>query len=340
MRLPGDESGALIETQDTAGSPQPPQSKAVVSGPAVSSGGTSVHPVRFNRVDINFFRALDVPILAGRGFEPADVPSAGGGPAEGPESGAVVVNQSFALRIFGGDALGKRIRYSGRSKSPTTPDSEPGRWYQVVGIVRDFPAGVSPAMNDSQQKVYHPVAAGQVQPVSLALRMRGGDPSAFAPRLAEVAASVDPDIHVRDIVRLDEALHKEQWIRRFEAAVVGGVALSVLLLSAAGSYALMSFTVSQRRKEIGIRMALGADRKRIVAGIFSRAFAQLAVGAALGAGCAALLERASGGDLMRGNAPVVLAVVALLMMAVGTLAALGPARRSLRIQPTEALREQ
>jgi ABC-type antimicrobial peptide transport system permease subunit len=87
-------------------------------------------------------------------------------------------------------------------------------------------------------------------------------------------------------------------------------------------------------------MALGADRKRIVANIFSRALGQLAVGAALGGALGAALERASGGNLMRGNATVVLPAVALLMMAVGLLAALGPARRSLRIEPTEALREQ
>jgi ABC-type antimicrobial peptide transport system permease subunit len=116
--------------------------------------------------------------------------------------------------------------------------------------------------------------------------------------------------------------------------------LSVLMLSWAGIYALMSITVSQRRKEIGIRMALGADRKRIVANIFSRALGQLAVGAALGMVAAAALERASGGNLMRGNEAVVLPVVALCMMAVGFLAALGPARRSLRIEPMEALREQ
>jgi ABC-type antimicrobial peptide transport system permease subunit len=87
-------------------------------------------------------------------------------------------------------------------------------------------------------------------------------------------------------------------------------------------------------------MALGADRKRIVANIFSRALGQLAVGAALGVALGAALERASGGNLMQGNGAVVLSAVVLLMMAVGTLAALGPARRSLRIEPTEALREQ
>jgi ABC-type antimicrobial peptide transport system permease subunit len=151
---------------------------------------------------------------------------------------------------------------------------------------------------------------------------------------------VDPDIQLRNIVPLDEALHREQWIRRLEAAVLAAVALSVLMLSSAGIYALMSFTVSQRRKEIGIRMALGADRTRIVASIFSRALAQLAAGAAAGVVVAAALENASGESSMRGNGAVVLPAVALFMMAVGFAAALGPLRRCLGIEPTEALREQ
>jgi ABC-type antimicrobial peptide transport system permease subunit len=195
-------------------------------------------------------------------------------------------------------------------------------------------------MNDSQLKLYHPIAAGQVQPVTIALRVTGGAPSTFARRLSEVAAAVDPDLHLRNILSLDAALRKEQWIRRLEAGVLAAISLSVLMLSSAGIYALMSFTVAQRRKEIGIRMALGADRTRIVASIFSRSLGQLAVGAALGAASATWLEKTSGDSHMQSNATVIVAAVALFMIAVGFMAALGPARRCLRIEPTEALREQ
>lgn len=102
----------------------------------------------------------------------------------------------------------------------------------------------------------------------------------------------------------------------------------------------MSFTVSQRRKEIGIRIALGAEARRIVTSIFSRALLQLASGAAAGAALGFWFEKASGGVIMRGNLAVALPGVVLVVMAVGFLAALGPARRSLRIQPTEALKEE
>ena len=161
-----------------------------------------------------------------------------------------------------------------------------------------------------------------------------------APRERCFDLARDLDLHLRNIRGLDEALRSEQWISRLQAAVIVGVTVSVLMLSSAGIFSLMSFTVSQRRKEIGIRVALGAEWTRIVASIFSRALLQLAAGAAFGAALGFAFEKASGGILMRGNAAVVLPVVTLVMIAVGFLAALGPARRSLRIEPTEALRDQ
>jgi putative ABC transport system permease protein len=315
MFNPGDEGGARIEAEGRV------QSE------------TELHEVRFNRVGVNFFRTFEVPVLAGRGFEPADAVS-----ADSPEGGAVVVNQPFAQRIFGGDALGKRIRYVDRRRGAEEQDAASGRWYEIVGIVSNFPTGVSQGMSDSEMKVYH--AAGQVQPAAIAIRIRNGSPAAFTQRLREIAAAVDPDLHLRNIRSLDDVLRSEQWIRRLEAAVTIAVTLSVLMLSSAGIYALMSFTVSQRRREIGIRMALGADRKRIVTSIFSRAMGQLAAGAALGVALGMGMENAAGGHPAQGNAAIALTVVVFVVVAVGFLATLGPARRSLRIQPTEALREQ
>jgi ABC-type antimicrobial peptide transport system permease subunit len=113
----------------------------------------------------------------------------------------------------------------------------------------------------------------------------------------------------------------------------------VLLLSAAGIYAMMSFTVARRRREIGIRAALGADARRVLVGIFGRACAQIGAGVAAGLGVAAVLEW-SGAGLMGGRELVLLPTVAALMFTVGILAALGPALRGLAVQPTEALREE
>lgn len=314
---PGDEPGARIEAQDAS---------------------AGIHEVRFNRVAVNFFRTFDVPILAGRGFESGDIASVS--PGEPPQGGAVVVNDSLAQRIFGGNALGRRIRFVDGSGGTAQANAEPGRWYEIVGIVSNFPTGVSPGMRDSELKVYHAITTGQVQPAAIALRMRSGAPASFSQRLQTIAAAVDPELHLSDIRSLDETLRREQWITRLEAAVFLAVTVSVLLLSSAGIYALMSFTVSQRRREIGIRMALGSSRERILVAVFSRALIQLGAGAALGAVLGIPFEKASGGGLMQGNTLPVVLLVALVIMAVGIMAALGPARRSLRIEPTEALREQ
>jgi len=133
------------------------------------------------------------------------------------------------------------------------------------------------------------------------------------------------------VPRAERARWREEWL---------GLRAAVLLLCSAGVSAMMSFTVAQRRKEIGIRAALGADPSRIVRSIFSRAFAQLAAGAIVGGIAAVLLEKASDGDLMNGHAAVVLPIVAVFMMLIGLLAALGPARLAFPVHPTEALRQE
>jgi ABC-type antimicrobial peptide transport system permease subunit len=118
------------------------------------------------------------------------------------------------------------------------------------------------------------------------------------------------------------------------------VLLSVVGLAAAGMYALMSFTVARRRREIGIRAALGADRNHLLAGIFARSLAQLGTGAAVGLLGALALDQIIEGAMFQGQGAVLLPTVTAVMAMVGALAALGPARQGLRIQPIEALREE
>lgn len=116
----------------------------------------------------------------------------------------------------------------------------------------------------------------------------------------------------------------QRIVARLVGVAVGLVLSSALLLSAAGIYAMISFTVTQRRREIGIRFALGAQPRQLARSIFPRA--------------TAVIERLTGGRLVGGRGPVLLPTLALIMAVVGVLAALGPARRGLKIQPTDALR--
>jgi putative ABC transport system permease protein len=304
-----------------------PTRRIEIDGLPTPAGSAAGHAVRSSAVDVGFFDLFGVPVLAGRGFHAAD-PGAAAAPA--------VVSRAFVRQhLDGGTALGRRVRYVGGDG-----DAEPARWYEIVGVVGDLPpAAMEPGSVEA--RLYHPLAPGEVHPAILAVRMRGSAPAALAMRLREVAAALDPALRAHEVLPLDEVYRQgEQGVMRVGAWAILLVTASVLLLSAAGIYALMSLTVTRRRREIGIRSALGADPRRILRGVFARAGAQLALGLLLGVAAAALLDVLAGGALMDGNGVLLLPAVAALMLAVGLLAALGPARRGLRIEPSEALRAE
>jgi putative ABC transport system permease protein len=147
-------------------------------------------------------------------------------------------------------------------------------------------------------------------------------------------------VQVRDIVTAESILMREQGLMRLIGTAIVIVMLSVIVLAAAGIYALMSFTVAQRKREIGIRAALGANRNRLLAGIFARAIGQIAAGVAVGLLGAVALENVLQGEMFQGQGAILIPLVMLVMAIVGMIAVVGPARRGLSIQPTEALREE
>jgi hypothetical protein len=304
----------------------------------IQEGSRAGHLVRYNQVAINFFDAFDVPVILGRDFSAADV-----------GTDRVIINRTLAQMAFGTtNPLGGRIKYVGRSREadvdddyghrvPTIPLALPlERWYEVIGVVADFPVN----QLEPLRRVYHPVTFGDVYPARVGVRVRGGDPAAFADTLRQVSAAVNLDLQIRDVTTTEILATREQGIFRMMGVTVGLVMLSVITLSAAGIYSLMSFTVARRRREIGIRAALGADRRQLLLGIFSRVLAQLGAGAGVGILAAISLEQLLEGDMIRSQHAVILPLVALVMAAVGTLSAIGPAREGLRIQPTDALREE
>ncbi|HEV2735832.1 MAG TPA: FtsX-like permease family protein, partial [Longimicrobiaceae bacterium] len=285
--------------------------------------------VRFLEVDPGLFDAFDVPVLAGRRFHSADLAGA---------ATAVVVNRSFVRQVLGGGSgLGRRFRYTRTEDGREPGGVAAGGWYEVVGVVNDFPPKTT-VNGRGVGTVYHPVAPGRLNPVSLVVRVQGTTPERFAPRLREITTALDPTLRLSRAESLAQVHRQKLRTEGLLTLAMAGVTLSVLLLSAAGIHALMSFVVAQRRKEIGIRTALGAHPRRILGSIFSRALRQLALG--VGAGCLAGGALLVGDGSAPGRAAVILLAVAALMLTVGLLAALGPARRGLRIQPMEALREE
>jgi putative ABC transport system permease protein len=282
-----------------------------------------------NRVATNFFSVLDVPLVAGRPFTAADA-------LEG--SNTVIVDRAFVARFLGeGNPLGRRLRFT--DDDPRTPGVEAGPWLEIVGVVSDFMTG---GEDFQAPMIYRATTLEQLSaPLSLAIRIRGAPPATFSARLREITAAVDPTLRLERLGPASEMERERQRGLNLMALGIVVVTGSVLLLSAAGIYAMMSFTVVRRRREIGIRAALGADPRRILTSIFARASAQLAAGVAIGLLLALAFGPALDGDgTIRQKGIVLFPVVAGTIMLVGLLAALGPARRGLSIQPTEALREE
>ena len=285
-------------------------------------GGANAQ-IRAGDVDASYFDVFGVRVVAGRGFGPADAALATNRP--------VIVNRSFVAEVLrGGEAVGRRIRYrtDGDSVRP---------WLDIVGVVEDFPAGFRNP-GETSARVYHLATPGELRGGVLHVRLRGQDPQAFIATLQRVATSVDPTLQLTRVSPLDVMYTERGRLMALLALVVALITGSVLLLSSAGIHALMSFTINQRRREIGVRAALGADARRILTGVLWRAARQLVIGVVIGLGLSVVADRLSGGAVMGGQSVALVPGVAAFMMVVGLLAAAGPARRGLRVEPTEALR--
>jgi len=275
-------------------------------------GSTLVH------VSSGFFRAFGTSVVAGRDFEPRDF-----------ENGRVlIVNQSFARYVFGGrNAVGQRIQIGEGEVNLRTGD----QWFEIVGVVRDFGWQLPRPME--QSAMYLPSVPLVGRAGQIAVRVR--NPELFAERFRAIAAEVDPTIQLTEVKPLTGAGGGEAETNWALTAVAWLVSAIVLLLSATGIHALMSFIVARRTREIGIRAALGAHPRRIIAGIFGRAFLQVSAGLVAGSALVAIAS-----DLGSTRSVLILLGADAIMLLAGLTACYVPLRRALKIDPTEALRAE
>jgi hypothetical protein len=270
-------------------------------------------------VGAGYHEAFGARILAGRGLQAADA-----GAANRP----VVVNEAF-MRVVGRNPVGARVR-----TLPRDGERELGPWLEIVGVVTDlwtFPADWGEAAY-----VYRAATAAEVDPVVVAVRV-AGDAAPLAPRVAALARPVDAGLYLRDIVTLDDIAAQEQTRMVGGSVIFGSVLFVALVFCAAGLYALMAVAVSRRTREIGIRIALGAAPRRVLRTVFARAGRQL--GGGIIAGNTLILFLAWRADSLTADLVVSSVITSVIMVAVGALACAAPARRALRVQPTEALRQ-
>ena len=185
---------------------------------------------------------------------------------------------------------------------------------------------------------YHPAAPGEIYPVRLAVHV-GDDPESFAPRLRTLVSEVDPVVVLATPMALNKVL-TDDWYEGAAMAVGAGILVGILLmLAASGIYAIMSFSVAERTREIGIRVTLGARRSSIAFTVAKRALAQLGVGVLLGMPIARwlFLELQSGSKYPASVVALIVGVSVVVL--IGLLACTAPTLRALRIRPTAALRE-
>jgi hypothetical protein len=266
-----------------------------------------------------YHEAFSGRIVAGRALQDAD--------ASAP-NGPVVVNESF-MRVLGKNPVGARVRTLARGG-----EGEPGPWHEIVGVVTDL--WTIPADWSGAAFIYRAASVAEVDSIAVAVRV-AGDAAPLASRIVPLARQVDAGLHLRDIVTLDDFVAKERERMTGGAVVFASVLLVALVFSAAGLYALMAVAVARRTREIGIRVALGANPRHVLRSVFDRASRQL--GGGIIAGNSIILLIAWRSDSLTGELLIMLVITSIIMSVVGVLACAGPARRALRVQPTEALRE-
>lgn len=279
------------------------------------------HPrVRHVAVSPGLFALLGVAPSRGRVFDPGD--------REGALPVAVV-NESYARRFFPGeDPLDRRIRF---------PEISEEGWRTIVGVVPDLRMGGGDT--DEPEGVYVPMGQWQVGFGHAVVRLRG-DPLALAPAFRQEVARLDPHLPVYRMTTLDQALRQEAWFVRVFGwifSVLGGVAL---FLAAVGLYGVMSFSVSRRTREVGVRMALGADAGEVLRLMLRKGLRQVLLGLVIGLVLALLVSRFLQLVLYGVNPrdPITYATVAAVLLLAGFLASLVPALRAAKLDPMEALR--
>lgn len=298
--------------------------------PSAAPSGATRRRVESTAVDPDFFDVLGARIVAGRGFDAVDVEA--GTPV-------VIVNEDFVRVVLEGrNPVGRRVAFV-RRVSEELPDSVVRSWHEIVGVVEQISMTLGPE-RDHGAGIYGLLDPADPDPMRIIARVAGADPMTLAPRIRALARDVDPTLVLEDMRPASEAAWQTElayaswfWVVLF----AGGIGL---LLATAGIYSVMSFTVSRRTREIGIRVALGADARRVVSGIFSRAFKQIGIGIVVGG----LLFVAFGFAFSDPPYQVGLKDLAFMigylaaMTGVCLLACLVPTRRALSIEPTEALR--
>jgi predicted permease len=303
--------------------------------PLAMSGGSLVDRDRFSatptmlgtrRLDVSeeYFDVLRIELRQGRLFDTGDTPAS-------PK--VAIVDESLAWHLSGGDsAVGKYVSFwfPGQTRPPD--------WLEVVGVV----ASVARPLEEGARMstIYTPFSQGTLPATGLALRTTGGDIENISRALRESMAAVGPRVTVREIQTMDEAIATLYFPRRVAAGVLGAAGLAGLVLACIGIYGVVSYSVAQRVREIGIRAALGADRRDIMRLIVREGARLMIAGGVIGGVLtfAAMKLTSSKVVALPQTDAITLAIAPLVLALAMLLATYIPARRAASVDPMIALR--
>ncbi len=280
----------------------------------------------------NFFATMHIPFLAGRDFNASDymVSAANSGMIPTSARTPVIVNQAFVQKYLGKEnPLGKQF---GEADAAENHPALSG--YEIIGVVRD--AKYNSLRREIHAMIYTPQSAGGA---SFELRT-AADPQTLLPAIREVVAQVNTNLPLFDVKTESEQIDRLLFQERLVARLSGFFGLLALVLACVGLYGLLSYEVSRRTREIGIRMALGAQQESVLKLVLRQGIVLAIVGASVGIGVALGVTRYLTSMLydVQANDPLTMIAVAVLLTLVALAACYIPARRAMRVDPMVALR--
>jgi ABC-type antimicrobial peptide transport system permease subunit len=272
-----------------------------------------------------YFRTLGIPIAHGRGFAATDT-------AQAPP--VAIISSAGARRLWGStaDAPGRRIRTGARTT------------VEIVGVAadarhRDLTTDIT--SSTAEPDIYFPFAQRTDRDIEIAVRPSGSG-AITAGLLQQVVSTLDPGLPVYAVRTLDDAVGQQTAPARFFSGLLSIFSVAALLLAAVGLYGLISYVVGLSRRDIAVRLALGADARRVVVLIMRNGFLLVVAGVILGIPGAVVAGRTLGAQLFQTGStdPAILPGVACILLLIAGLATALPARRASRIDPNTALRAE
>jgi predicted permease len=317
--MPAARSVALTTNLPAAGAGRP---RVAIEGETYETDQD--HPrAYFAAATPNFFQTFGVNVLQGRDFtlqDDSDAPL------------VAIVNQRFAERFFPGEnAVGRRFR--------DADDDGENDWKSIIGVVPNLMMqGFGP--QEDPAGYYVPLAQHDTRFISIAVAARGGAPMTMTPEVRRAIRTVDPDLPMYWVYSMPEVINNNTWPYTVFGALFIAFGAAALFMASVGLYGVLSFSVSRRVQEMGIRMALGAAGRDVVKLVLRQGFVQIGIGLGIGLVMAFGLSNVVAILMFQGQTrdPMIFAAITFVIVIVGILASIVPARRATSVDPIVALR--